>query len=205
MPEQHAPEVVVFYITRTNTLMGGERPATATQRARVAKPGNGGGLKIRSRRGPCVQIASLALRDATRRLGTARGTHAASVGPRGPSQVRKTRGAVFPRNTRPDNAQSSCRTVFRKTTTGTKARGPTPACRTAPALVRERQRAPWHRHGATENAPEMSDSTPGVGWFARTKGTARVPSVTGEFSTERNGQSRRAVCVRYPALSNSSV
>jgi hypothetical protein len=119
--------------------------------------------------------------------------------------VRKTRGAVFPRNTRPDNAQSSCRTVFRKTTTGTKARGPTPACRTAPALVRERQRAPWHRHGATENAPEMSDSTPGVGWFARTKGTARVPSVTGEFSTERNGQSRRAVCVRYPALSNSSV
>ncbi len=29
--------------------------------ARVAKPGNGGGLKIRSRRGPCVQIASLAL------------------------------------------------------------------------------------------------------------------------------------------------
>jgi hypothetical protein len=37
-------------------------------RARVAKPGNGGGLKIRSRRGPCVQIASLAL-----------------AGPRGPS------------------------------------------------------------------------------------------------------------------------
>ena len=30
-------------------------------RARVAKPGNSGGLKIRSRRGPCVQIASLAL------------------------------------------------------------------------------------------------------------------------------------------------
>ncbi len=45
---------------------GSAKPQTDTQqsRARVAKPGNGGGLKIRSRRGPCVQIASLASQDA---------------------------------------------------------------------------------------------------------------------------------------------
>ena len=62
------PDVTV----RTQRIPGyrlnpkGITPPTAKERtrARVAKPGNGGGLKIRSRRGPRVQIPSLASHEA---------------------------------------------------------------------------------------------------------------------------------------------
>ncbi len=55
---------------------------TDTARARVAKPGNGGGLKIRSRRGPRVQIPSLALSDPSNNEG--REVHAEGLNERTP-------------------------------------------------------------------------------------------------------------------------
>jgi len=60
-PNTKPHKAVAFYTAGHERRDGREAQRYSRQRARVAKPGNGGGLKIRSRRGPCVQIASLAL------------------------------------------------------------------------------------------------------------------------------------------------